>query len=321
MHRIGYLLADGFQVMALGTQTVFEVANVAAGERFYTVDNFSVAGGEVKSSLGLAVGTRRPGAGDVIDTWMVAGVINPLESLPPPAELAFLRDTGSRARRIAGLCTGGFVLAGAGLLAGRRATTHWAYARAMRQQYPDIRVEEDRIFIVDGPVWTSAGMTAAFDLALAMVEHDLGAAVARSVAHKLVMHQRRSGGQSQHSEMLDLAPKSDRIQEALNYARQHLDQPLTVEELAQSVHLSPRQFSRVFTQETGQSPARAVEGLRLEAARLMIEQSRHPLEVVARETGFRDRRHLREAFLRGFGIPPQAVRREARGGVLVEEAA
>ncbi len=145
-----------------------------------------------------------------------------------------------------------------------------------------------------------------------MVEKDLGADVARSVAHKLVMHQRRSGGQSQHSEMLDLAPKSDRIQNALDYARRNLGSPLTVETLAEAVHLSPRQFSRVFTAETGQSPARAIEGLRLEAARLMIEQSAHPLDTIARETGFRDRRHMREAFMRGFGVPPQAVRREAR---------
>src|SRR6185312_7252196 len=147
------------------------------------------------------------------------------------------------------------------------------------------------IFITDGPLWTSAGMTAAFDLALAMVEADLGEDVARAVARKLVMAQRRAGGQSQHSELLELAPKSDRIQQALDYARAHLHESLSVEQLAEVVHLSPRQFSRVFTAETGMSPAKAVEGLRLEAARLMIEQSRHPLEIVARESGFRDRRH------------------------------
>jgi transcriptional regulator GlxA family with amidase domain len=112
--------------------------------------------------------------------------------------------------------------------------------------------------------------------------------------------------------LLDLAPKSDRIQRALDYARKHLHRALTVEDLAEAVHLSPRQFSRVFSAETGQSPAKAIEGLRLEAARLMIEQSRHSFDVVAKETGFRDRRHLREAFMRGFGLPPQAVRREAR---------
>ncbi|MCC8404609.1 GlxA family transcriptional regulator [Paraburkholderia sp. MMS20-SJTN17] len=314
MHRIGYLLSDGFQVMTLATQSVFEYANIVAGEAFYSVETFSVAGGDVRSSLGVSVGTRPLGGRAAIDTWIAAGVNTPLTSPPPAEVLAFLRKAATRARRIAGICTGGFVLAEAGLLANRRATTHWAFARELMIRFPDIRVEEDRIYIVDGPIWTSAGMTAGFDLALGMVEKDLGSDAARSVAHKLVMHQRRSGGQSQHSEMLDLAPKSDRIQNALNYARKNLGRALTVEELASTAHLSPRQFSRVFTLETGQSPAKAIEGLRLEAARLMIEKSRHSLEVIAKETGFRDRRHMREVFMRGFGLPPQEVRREARAG-------
>lgn len=233
-------------------------------------------------------------------------------SAAPPALIRALQAAHRRGATVMGLCLGAFVLAEAGLLGGRRATTHWYWADALQQRYPEAQVEADRIYIADGPVWTSAGMTAELDLALALVEKDLGADIARSVAHHLVMHQRRSGGQSQHSEMLRLAPKSDRIQQALDHARRNLSQHLSVEDLAEAASLSPRQFSRVFTAETGQSPAKAVEGLRLEAARLMIESSRHPLEVVARETGFRDRRHLREAFLRGFGMPPQAVRREAR---------
>jgi len=314
MHRIGFLVSDGFQIMALAAQSVFEYANLGAGEPFYVMDNYSVDGGDVRSSLGLPVATRALRGRKIdIDTWIVAGVNDPLASPPPAGVVAFLRRASVRARRIAGICTGAFVLAEAGLLAQRRATTHWAYGRDMQQHFPDIRVEEDRIYIVDGPVWTSAGMTAGLDLALAMVEKDLGADAARSVAHKLVMHQRRAGGQSQHSEMLDLAPKSDRIQSALNYARQNLGRALTVEDLADAVHLSPRQFSRVFTLETGQSPAKAIERLRLEAARLMIEQSRHSLDVIAKENGFRDRRHLRDAFVRGFGVPPQAIRRDARG--------
>jgi transcriptional regulator GlxA family with amidase domain len=315
MHRIGYLLSDGFQIMTLASQSVFEYANDTLGETFYGIENFSTAGGEVRSSLGMKVGTRALSARTAMDTWIAAGVNTPLTTHPSDDLLAFVRRASTRSRRIAGICTGGFVLAEAGLLANRRATMHWAFARDLQRLFPDVRVEEDRIYIVDGPVWTSAGMTAGLDLALAMVEKDLGADVARTVAHKLVMHQRRAGGQSQHSEMLELAPKSDRIQNALNYARKNLSRPLTVEELAGEAHLSPRQFSRVFTQETGQSPAKAIEGLRLEAARLMIEKSRHSLDAIARETGFRDRRHMREAFMRGFGVPPQEVRREARAQV------
>jgi len=312
MHRIGYVLSDGFQVMALATQAVFEYANFVTTDNFYVVENYSESGGEVSSSLGMSVGTRALSPRSVAQTWVVAGVNDPVASPAPAAVLRFLRRAGTQARRIAAICTGGFVLAQAGLLDGRRATTHWAFAQELRKRYPGIEVEEDRICVVDGSVWTSAGMTAGLDLALAMVEKDLGADVARSVAHKLVMHQRRSGGQTQHSEMLELSPKSDRVQDALNHARKNLGRSLSVEELAEAVNLSPRQFSRVFTMETGTSPAKAVEGLRLEAARLMIEQGRHPLEIIARETGFRDRRHMREAFVRGFGVPPQAVRRDAR---------
>ncbi|MBV8622624.1 MAG: GlxA family transcriptional regulator [Herbaspirillum sp.] len=312
MHHIGYLLTEGFQIMGLATQAVFEHANEAAGEEFYRMRNYSVEGGEVSSSLGMRVSTEKATASATIDTWVVCGVANPLEFPASAAERAFLQRAAKKARRIAGICTGGFVLAEAGLLARRRATTHWAFAQAMRARFPEIQVEDDRIYIVDGALWTSAGMTAGLDLALAMVGKDLGDEAARSVAHKMVMHQHRAGGQSQHSEMLALAPKTDRIQDALNYARSHLKRALTVEELAAQANLSARQFTRVFTAETGLSPAKAIEGLRLEAARLMIEQSRHPLEVVARETGFRDRRHMREVFLRGFGVAPQSLRREGR---------
>ncbi len=313
MHRVGFLLMDGFQVMTLAAQSVFEFANLVVGETYYRIENFSVDGGQVRSSLGMVVDTHTASARATVDTWVLVGVGDPPTMPTPQPVIDFVRKATPRARRVAAICTGAFILAEADLLDGRRATTHWFYARDMQRLHPDIHVEEDRIYIVDGPFWTSAGMTAGLDLALAMVEKDLGADTARSVAHKLVMNQRRSGGQSQHSEMLDLAPKSDRIQNALDFARKNLHRSLTVEDLAETVHLSPRQFSRVFTAETGQSPAKAIESLRLEAARLMIEQSRHPLEVVAKETGFRDRRHLREAFIRGFGLPPQAVRREARG--------
>ncbi len=175
-----------------------------------------------------------------------------------------------------------------------------------------MKVEEDRIFIIDGPVWTSAGMTAGIDLALAMIEKDLGADVARAVARKLVVYHRRAGGQSQFSALLELEPKSDRIQSALAYAKRNLDTPLTVGQLAEAAHLSPRQFSRAFRAETGQSPAKAVENLRVEAARLMMEQSRHPIDVIARQTGFADRDRMRRAFLRTFGQPPQVIRRNAR---------
>jgi transcriptional regulator GlxA family with amidase domain len=173
-------------------------------------------------------------------------------------------------------------------------------------------MEEDRIFIIDGSVCTSAGMMAGVDLALALVENDLGAELARSVARKLVLYHRRAGGQSQHSELLDLDAKSDRIQTALAYARSNLKEDLSIEELADAAHLSPRQFSRIFMAETGQSPGKAVERLRVEAARIMMESGRHSVDVIARDTGFGSRERMRRAFLRAFGQPPQAIQRISR---------
>lgn len=312
MHRIGYLLTEGFQVMALGTQTVFEFANVVAKEQVYHLTNYSIEGGQVRSSVGAIVETERADEHANADTWMVSGVVNPLVKSASEAQLQFLRSIAGRSRRTVGLCTGSFVLAEAGLLDGRHVTTHWAYAEAMREQFPTARVDVDRIFIEDRGVWTSAGLTAAMDLALGIVESDLGPELANKVARVLVMYHRRSGGQSQHSQMLALAPKSDRVQTALEYARAHLTGDLTVETLAAIVHLSPRQFTRVFLAETGLSPAKAVEQLRVESARYMIERGRHSLEVVARETGFRDRRHLREVFIRTLGVSPQSLRQDAR---------
>ncbi|EOC1316388.1 GlxA family transcriptional regulator [Cronobacter turicensis] len=308
MHKIGFLLAEGFQLLALSTPSVFEFANQVIGEPFYVLETWSEQGGAVRSSAGVTVSSQPLSDVARADTWLVGGVINPLEAPASAAVAAFLRAAPGHSRRIAGICTGAFVLGDAGLLDGKRVTTHWAHAQALEARVPQARVESDRIFITDGAVWTSAGMTAGLDMALGMVEKDLGAEVARAVAHRLVMHHRRSGGQTQHSEMLALSPRSDRIQSALEYARKNLSRALTVDELADVVHLSPRQFSRLFREETGKSPAKAIEGLRLEAARLMIEQSRLSMDAIAREAGFRDRRHMREVFVRGFGVPPQALR-------------
>ncbi|WP_105538176.1 GlxA family transcriptional regulator [Cronobacter turicensis] len=308
MHKIGFLLAEGFQLLALSTPSVFEFANLVIGEPFYVLETWSEQGGAVRSSAGVTVSSQPLSDVARADTWLVGGVINPLEAPASAAVAAFLRAAPGHSRRIAGICTGAFVLGDAGLLDGKRVTTHWAHAQALEARVPQARVESDRIFITDGAVWTSAGMTAGLDMALGMVEKDLGAEVARAVAHWLVMHHRRSGGQTQHSEMLALSPRSDRIQSALEYARKNLSRALTVDELADVVHLSPRQFSRLFREETGKSPAKAIEGLRLEAARLMIEQSRLSMDAIAREAGFRDRRHMREVFVRGFGVPPQALR-------------
>jgi transcriptional regulator GlxA family with amidase domain len=309
VQTIAMLLFPGFQVMSLAAVSVFEFANIDLGGETYGIRYISKTGGPVPSSFGMSIDTE-PFDDPAFDTLMISGA--PGVTLPTQAESDFIRAALGQSRRVASICTGAFYLAEAGELDGRRATTHWLLARELQSRYPRITIEEDRIFIVDGSVWTSAGMTAGVDLALAMVEKDHGADVARSVARKLVVYHRRAGGQSQFSTLLELEPKSDRIQKALAYARGNLKNTLSVDELAEAAHLSPRQFSRAFRAETGQSPAKAVENLRLEAARLMMEQSRHPIDVVAAETGFADRERMRRAFVRAFGQPPQAIRRNAQ---------
>ena len=310
MITVAFVVFEGFQSMALAAMPVFEYANFSAGETLYDVRVLSADGSSLRASGGLSIGTE---AFDerVFDTVIVAGGDSILEQAPD-AVLEYLRTSVNTARRTASICSGAFVLAQAGLLEGKRATTHWAYVRQLQDRFAGIHVEADRIYVIDGAIWTSAGMTAGIDLALAMVEKDQGADLARSVAQKLVMYHRRAGGQSQHSALLELEPKSDRIQTVLTYAREHLDQALSVEQLAEVARLSPRQFSRSFRAETGQSPAKAIENLRLEAARQMLERGRLTLDQIALETGFSDRRRMREAFLRAFGQPPQVIRRSAR---------
>ncbi|RFU49139.1 GlxA family transcriptional regulator [Paraburkholderia sp. DHOC27] len=311
MHTVGLLVYPNFQSLGLAVASVFEYANIMRGEKVYSFSLVSEEGGPVMTSQGFSVNTD-PLRDSTYDTLIVAG--DNECRLPAASLLEFVRDAPNHSRRVASICTGAFVLAAAGLLEGKRATTHWFHAADFKKQYPNARLDEDRIFVVDGQIWTSAGMTAGVDLALAIVEKDFGLETARAVARKLVLHQRRGGGQSQFSTLLELNAKSDRVQMALTYAAENLASDLSVESLAEVARLSPRQFSRVFREETGESPAKAIEHLRVEAARLMMETTLHPIEVIARETGFGDRERMRQAFLRAFGQPPQAMQR-ASGGV------
>ncbi len=309
MLTVGFALPPGFQIMGLAAASAFELANASAKDSLYGIRLLSEQGGPVPNSFGMSIETR-PLARQKLDTLIVSGLLRPEPS--SPGLIKQVQKAAESTRRIASVCTGAFILGEAGLLDGRRVTTHWIHARNLQKQFPNAHVEDDRIFIIDGNVWTSAGMSAGIDLALGMIEKDFGIELARVVAQKMVVYHRRAGGQSQHSALLEMDATSDRIQGALAYARRNLRAPLSVEELAEAAHLSPRQFSRAFRAETGQSPAKAVEHLRVEAARIMIEQSRHTLEEVANETGFADPERMRRAFLRTFGQPPQVMRRNAR---------
>ncbi len=285
---------------------MFETANWKLGSEAYEVTLLSEQGGPVATSLGSQIQTssfkRRR-----FDTLLIAGGI--ATPTATPELVKYLRSAVHRSRRIASICAGALILAEAGLLDGRRATTHWQFARAMQLRYPKIAVEEDRIFTIDGPIWTSAGMSAGVDLALALVEKDLGAEIASAVARLLVVYHRRAGGQSQFSTLLDLDSTSDRVQTVLTYAKEHLSKPLAVRDLAKTAFLSPRQFSRLFKQETGRSPAKAIERLRVESARLMMEAGRFSAEEIARKNGFGNRERMRRSFIRAFGQSPQTIQR------------
>jgi transcriptional regulator GlxA family with amidase domain len=251
----------------------------------------------------------------------------PIDTLIVPASFGFERVTSDRAlirqvqrlarhsRRVASVCGGAFVLAAAGLLDGRRATTHWRGCEELARRYPAVKVEPDRIFVKDGNVYTSAGVTAGIDLALALVEEDLGRGVALSVAQDLVMFLRRPGGQTQFSRILQ-AQNADRqpLQELLARAAERPDEELTVEAMAARSHMSPRNFARVFVKQVGKTPARFIEQVRVDAARRRLEETNSDLECVADGCGFGSANSMRRSFLRVLGVTPGAYRERFRRG-------
>lgn len=316
-HDVIFLLVPDFQLLDMsGPAAVFQTAGkqarTAAGPA-YAVHVVSERGGPVRSSCGVEVLTRSwrdaPSG-----TLVVPGGEGARAAAVTPAMRRYLHAHRQVGRRLASVCTGAFVLAAAGLLDGRRATTHWRHAAELARNHPDVRVDADRIHVCDGDTWTSAGITAGIDLALAMVESDLGAEVAGATAREMVVYHRRSGGQSQFSALQDLAPDSERIRAVLEHIRGNLGAALTVEHLADVACVSPRQFLRSFKAETGETPAKAVERIRAEAARAHLEAGADSIDSVARRAGFTDSERMRRTFLRVYGQPPQALRRMARQG-------
>jgi len=309
MRRVGMIIYPDFQVLCFAALSVFEVANKEAGSRLYDLAVLGHGGGAVRGSFGQDVSCI-PLVDDGFDTLLIGVGMD----VPPhePAVSSFLVDTASRTRRVASICLGSFVLGDAGLLDGRKATTHWNYADRMRQRYPRCDVDMDKIFVQSGRIWSSAGMSAGIDLALGLVEADHGRELAAMIARGMVLNHRRAGGQSQHSAMLELDARSDRIQAALAHVRRNLRNPLSIDELAAVACVSPRQFSRAFRAETGRTPAQAVAQLRLEQARMLVEQGSTAFDVIARDTGFGDAERMRRAFVKATGSAPSDLRRDAR---------
>jgi transcriptional regulator GlxA family with amidase domain len=293
-----------------GAQTLIEASGRA--ERGYEVLLLSRDGLPLRTSSGLEIVPdgdfdRAPAR---LDTLIVAGGYGSREASADTATIEWIERASSRARRTASVCTGAFLLAAAGLLDGRRATTHWAAAAELARLHPTVRVDPDPIFLRDGDVWTSAGVTAGMDLALALVEEDLDRELALTIARHLVLFLRRPGNQAQFSATL---AAQEPIRESLRDTRRHIVEnlagDLSVEALAQHAHMSPRHFARSFSAETGVTPARYVESVRLEAARRSLEDSAQPVAAVASACGFGTPETLRRSFLRALGVGPAEYRR------------
>jgi transcriptional regulator GlxA family with amidase domain len=301
----------GVQILDVtGPSEVFSLADRFAG-RSYSLELLAPEGGPLASSSGMRLVADRPleACRGRIDTLLVAGGEGVSKAENDEGLIGWLRSAAGRSRRVASVCNGAFLLARAGLLDGRRATTHWAACGALARRYPGVQVELEPIFVRDGNVYTSAGVTAGIDLALALVEEDLGARVALEVARALVLFMRRPGGQAQFSSSLagQMAERSS-LRELQAWIADHLDEDLSVASLAERAFMSPRNFARVFGREVGVSPASYVESQRLERAKLLLESTAVSIPEVGRRCGFGTVETLRRSFARNLGVSPGEYR-------------
>lgn len=277
----------------------------------YRVTVASLAGGVLPTFAGLPVVTERLDTIDpaTLDTLIVPGIPIDDTTVPDPALVAWIADAAPRARRVASVCTGAFYLAAAGLLDGRRATTHWRNAAQLARRYPQIDVDPEPIWLRDErdgrAVWTSAGVTAGIDLSLALIEEDYGHAVAMQAARRLVVFMKRPGGQAQFSETLEAQSAAGGAFEALHgWMAANLHVELSVERLAEEARMSPRTFARRYVEAVGRTPARTVAAMRIEAAAHALAQSRRPVKRIAADCGFGSEQNLRRAFERRYGVLP-----------------
>jgi len=286
-----------------------DVVAAAGGVRPYEVRVVSQGGQDVTATAGLALAAASlTEAGHELDTLLIAGGEGVEAAAENPVLVDWVRRRAGEARRVASVCTGAFLLAAAGLLDGRRAATHWMYAAKLARRYPAVRVEPDPIFVRDGQVWTSAGVTAGIDLALALVEQDLGRAVALAVARYLVVFLKRPGGQAQFSAALALQASEDKFGTLHVWIGAHLADDLSLSALADQAGMSERSFSRHYAEATGQTPARAIERLRVEAARRLLSETRLPGKRIAQRCGFGSEETMRRSFVRLLGVSPQDYR-------------
>jgi len=311
---IGVLIFPDFQLLdAAGPISVFEIASRLA-KRQVPIRLMAAEPGPVRSTSGAEMLARKFGSPGALTTLLIAGGEGIEAAARNTCTTNFVKAVAKRGIRVASVCSGTILLAETGLLDGKRATTHWYRAPQMLARYPKVKLESDNIFVRDGNIWSSAGITAGIDLALAMAAEDYGDEIVERTARQLVLYHRRSGGQSQFSSLLELKAPTGRFGPLLTWARENLDARLTVEDLAERAGMSARHFTRAFIAETGSTPSKAIERLRIEVARARVQSSSEAIERVAEVTGFRDPERMRRAFIRAFGQPPQSLRRAARAG-------
>jgi transcriptional regulator GlxA family with amidase domain len=296
-----------------GPVQVFASANDlvvnAGGTPPYLLKVVAQGGGGATASAGVTLAAGPLTKGDeTLDTLLVAGGEGAEAAAENRVLVDWVRQRATRARRVASVCTGAFLLAAAGLLDGRRAATHWMYCARLARRFPAVRVEPNPIFVCDGPVWTSAGVTAGIDLALALVEEDLGRSMALAVARYLVVFLKRPGGQAQFSAALALQAAEDEFGALHDWISAHLAGDLSLSVLAGQAHMSERSFSRHYAEATGQTPARAIERLRVEAAQRLLSESRTPVKRIAQRCGFGSEETMRRSFLRLLKVTPQDYR-------------
>ncbi len=313
---VAIVAVDAFELldvagpMALFASATFDGRN--DGPSAYDCRLLGLRSGAVPASVGPSLNADAAIADippERFDTIIVAGGVGARRPDPDPAVLDWLRRAAGRVRRLGSVCTGAFLLAEAGLLDGRRATTHWRHADDLVAAFPRIRIEADRIYVQDGDIWTAAGVTSGMDMALAMIAADLGRRPALELARSKVMYMHRPGGQSQFSAELALQTADEpRLARLQGWVFENLSSPLTVEDLAGRAAMSPRNFNRVFTRAVGVSPARFVERARVDAARRRLEAGTASIEAIAHETGFGNPERMRRSFLRQLGIAPADYR-------------
>ena len=307
-HRIALLAYEGCQILDVtGPAAVFGAANEGRERPFYDVRILSPDGGAVVSNAGVALMSRKIRGQP--DTLLVAGGSRGLRATMAREDVRrWLCKVAPRTKRYGSVCTGAFVLAAAGLLDGKRVATHWASCARLADGFPALEVDADSLYVVDGKVWTSAGVTTGIDMALALVEADLGAALANLIARHFVLYARRPGYQSQFSPLLQAQTRAEAPFAALiDWMQENLDRPLDVPALAARAGLSERSFYRKFTEATGKTPAHFVESLRLDAARTLLAKGL-PLKAIAGKVGLSSPARLGQAFERRFGMAPSLFR-------------